>query len=105
MKIEIYEKHIRELEQHNSELTDTVETLKERIKQTEKDILIKKGELIKRVVLFLNTIYGRMGELQGSILSELNRLNNENLVIADKRMEETIKLITKLIPMDTKPGK
>ena len=102
MEKSIYEKHIASLEDENRMLKDTLNKLKAQTKFVEKNVLAEKGESLKRSVLFLNTIYGRLGEIQAALLNELNVLNNDNLIITNERIVEAVKLVTNLLPLNPK---
>ena len=49
--------------------------------------------------MFLNSTCGKLGEIQASLLNELNTLNNDNLKITDERMSEALKLVKQLLPL------
>lgn len=98
MKNETYEKYIGELEQKNAVLDDEIKRLHAKLKEAENKALIEKSQVLKRVVLFLNSTYGRLGEIQGSLLNELNRLNVSSQKATTERMEEAFKIVNQLLP-------
>jgi len=101
MKNIIYEKHIASLEKDNEVLKDTVNKLRSQLEFAEKNVLAKKGRSLKHAILFLNAIYGRLGEIQADVLNELSGLNNDNLIATNERMAEAIKVFNNLLPLNT----
>ncbi len=104
MNKEMYEKHIEYLENENTMLRDEIARFQAKVENSEKKALIEKGEMLKKIVLFLNVTYGRMGEIQASLLNELNSLNNANLVTTNERMMEALKIVNQLLPLSTDDG-
>ena len=78
-----------------------IDELKLKIEFDEKTSLAQKGNALKRSILMLNTVYGKLGEIQAELLNELNILNNSNLNITNERMQEALKVVNQLLPLNT----
>lgn len=98
MQKETYEKHIAHLEAIVESQSTTIRNFQTNNEGLQHQCDAKIGRLLKRSVVSLNTIYGRLGQIQGDILSQLNTLNNENLDATDKRMIEAMKILQELLP-------
>lgn len=99
MENSVYEEQIAFLESENERLKASLNELRSKMEFSDKKALATKGNALKRAVLFLNAVYGGLGQVQADILGELNKLNNDNLVATNERMQEAVNIVNALLPM------